>query len=36
VIGRVAAGRLIFDLRTVFPDEEAALAASLARAFVAE
>jgi len=36
VIARVAGGRLILDLRTVFPDEEAALAAALAQAFVKE
>jgi L-seryl-tRNA(Ser) seleniumtransferase len=36
VVTRVAGGRLILDLRTVFPDEEAALAASLAQAFVLE
>ena len=36
VITRVAERRLILDLRTVFPDEEAALAAALARAFVVE
>jgi len=36
VITRVAGGRMILDLRTVFPDEEAALAASLAQAFALE
>jgi L-seryl-tRNA(Ser) seleniumtransferase len=36
IITRVAERRLIVDLRTVFPDEEAALAAALARAFVLE
>jgi L-seryl-tRNA(Ser) seleniumtransferase len=36
VITRVAERRLIVDLRTVFPDEEATLAAALARAFVLE
>jgi L-seryl-tRNA(Ser) seleniumtransferase len=36
VVARVAGGRLILDLRTVFPDEEAALAAALAQAFVVE
>ena len=36
VITRVAERRLILDLRTVFLDEEAALAASLAQAFVVE
>jgi len=33
VITRVAERRLILDLRTVFPDEEPALAAAIARAF---
>jgi L-seryl-tRNA(Ser) seleniumtransferase len=36
VITRVAERRLIVDLRTVFPDEESALAAALAQAFVLE
>ena len=36
VIARIAGDRLILDLRTVFLDEEAALAAALARAFVLE
>jgi len=36
VIARIAGDRLILDLRTVFPDEEVALAAALARAFVLE
>jgi L-seryl-tRNA(Ser) seleniumtransferase len=36
VITRVAERRLILDLRTVFPDEEAALAAAVARAFAVE
>ncbi len=36
VITRVAERRLILDLRTVFPDEEAPLAAALAQAFVVE
>jgi len=34
VIARIADGKLILDLRTVFPDEEAALAAAVAQAFV--
>ena len=33
VITRVAERRLILDLRTVFPDEEATLAAALVSAF---
>jgi L-seryl-tRNA(Ser) seleniumtransferase len=32
VIARIAEGKLILDLRTVFPDEEAALAAALVSA----
>jgi L-seryl-tRNA(Ser) seleniumtransferase len=36
VITRVWERRLILDLRTVFPDEEAALAAAVARAFMIE
>jgi L-seryl-tRNA(Ser) seleniumtransferase len=36
VIARIAGDRLILDLRTVFADEEAALAESLARAFMLE
>jgi L-seryl-tRNA(Ser) seleniumtransferase len=36
IITRVAERRLILDLRTVFPDEEAALAAAVARAFAPE
>jgi L-seryl-tRNA(Ser) seleniumtransferase len=36
VVARVAERRLVVDLRTVFPDEETALAASLAQAFAAE
>jgi len=32
VIARIADGRLVLDLRTVFPDEEAALASALAAA----
>jgi len=36
VIARVADRRLVLDLRTVFPDEEPALAAALVRAFVPE
>jgi L-seryl-tRNA(Ser) seleniumtransferase len=36
VIARVAGKRIVVDLRTVFPDEEAALAAALAQAFVLE
>jgi len=36
VIARIAGDRLILDLRTVFPDEEVALAAILSRAFVLE
>ena len=32
VIARIADDRLVLDLRTVFPDEEAALAAALATA----
>ncbi len=36
VVARIAGDRLILDLRTVFPDEEATLAASLARAFMVE
>jgi L-seryl-tRNA(Ser) seleniumtransferase len=36
VITRVAERQLILDLRTVFPDEEAPLAAAIARAFVVE
>jgi L-seryl-tRNA(Ser) seleniumtransferase len=36
VVARVSERRLVLDLRTVFPDEEAALAASLAQAFVIE
>ena len=30
VIARIADGRLVLDLRTVFPEEEAALASALA------
>ena len=36
VVARVAERRLVVDLRTVFPDEEAALAEALAQAFVVE
>ena len=36
VIARIAGDRLILDLRTVFTDEEAALASALAQAFVLE
>ncbi len=36
VIARIAGDRLILDLRTVFPEEETALVASLAQAFVLE
>jgi len=36
VIARVAGDRLILDLRTVFPEEETALVATLAQAFVLE
>jgi len=36
IIARIAGDRLILDLRTVFTDEEAALASALAQAFVLE
>ncbi len=36
VIARIAGDRLILDLRTVFTDEESALASALAQAFVLE